>query len=47
MQFVASAGIKLEIAGQRQSIGAGLTNRLAAVALFNFTQFFGVLAYFE
>ena len=47
VKFVASASIKLEITGQRQSIGAGLANRLATVALFNFTQLFGVLAYFE
>ena len=47
VQLVASAGVKLEIAGQRQRIGPGLLGGLAAVALLDQGQFFGMLDDFD
>src|SRR5512141_1000979 len=39
MQLVAGAGVKLEIAGHRDRVGAGLAQRLAAVARFELREF--------
>ena len=47
VQFVARAGVKLEIAGQRQRVGLGLFRGLAAVALLNHGQFCGMLDDFD
>ena len=43
MELVARAGVELEIAHQRQRVGAGLLGRLATVALLQRRQLIGVL----
>jgi hypothetical protein len=42
VQLVAGAGVELEVARQRQRVGAGLLGGLAAVALFERGQLVGV-----